>query len=106
MTAKRETALARVQDVRARMRQGEVIGGMSELLELVEDALTEAAAEIAAYKGELAARDGRETLLTFDRIGPEGVPTNHANGTLLACTDSDREWVLNDGQWLERPKLP
>lgn len=72
-----------------------------DLLTEAELALQEQATIIAHYKGMLAARDGREVILTFDRIGPQGVPTNHEDGTRLKCTDSDREWVLHDGEWVE-----
>jgi hypothetical protein len=101
---KRASALERVKAEQRSIRSGFVIGYGSEavesLLNLVEDALEEAATEIARLKGQLAARDGREIILTFDRIGTEGVPVHFEDGTRLKCTDSDREWVLSDGQWV------
>ena len=75
----------------------------SRMIELCEEALETAQKEIWALRGELAARDGRETILTFDRIGTEGVPVNHPEGTILACTDSDRKWRLTDGKWAPLP---
>lgn len=69
-------------------------------LALVEEALNEAAELMWEARGELAARDGHEIILTFDRIGTEGVPTNHAEGTLLKCTDSERSWRLTGGEWV------
>lgn len=71
-----------------------------DLLVTAEMALTEQAGQISAYKGMIAAMQGKETILTFDRIGTEGVPTNHPDGTILACTDSDRKWVLKGGEWV------
>lgn len=116
----RVTAMEMIQAERANIRAGKLVGTGPEHLEywlgVAEEALAEAAREIAglseqieaaaresaAYKGELAARDGRETILTFDRIGPEGVPTYHPVGTILACTDSDRSWRLSaDREWVE-----
>ena len=84
------------------------------LLEVAEKALDEAGRQIAAagedlrarigqvahYKGMLAARDGHEVILTFDRIGPDGVPTYFEDGTILACTDSDRRWRLVSHVWV------
>lgn len=99
----RVAAMEMIQAERAKIRRGEVNGYGAEAVEywlgVAEEALAEAAREIVHYKGMLAARDGREIILTFDRIGTEGVPTHFEDGTRLKCTDSDRQWVLSDGKW-------
>jgi hypothetical protein len=74
------------------------------VLELAEQALAEAQTMIWQLKGEAAARDGYEVILTFSAIGAKGVPVNHAEGTILRCTDGPDEWRLTDSRWVPVPK--
>lgn len=96
--------MAEIGRLRGRIAAGSMVIADSEVahvLDVVEAALNEMERDLWAYKGLLAASDGRETILTFDRIGTEGVPVNHAEGTILACTDSDHKWVLISGRWVD-----
>jgi hypothetical protein len=99
-------AMARVIQLRAQIREAgpafvrpEDVGPV---LELAEQALAECQAMIWQLKGELAARDGGEVILTFAAHGSNGVPTNHAEGTILRCTDGPGEWRLTGGEWVPR----